>query len=78
LRDSGVASKPLMLSPRKDGISTPLTTSIGLDRGLDNMESDSYHSKVIANHTHLANCPAIRAIRTTGLLAPVTVSSRIR
>lgn len=24
-----------MLSPRKEGISTPLTTSVGLERGLD-------------------------------------------
>lgn len=74
-RDSGVASKPLMLSPRKEGISTPFMTSIGLDRGLDLLAIGFISSKV--DEAHLANCPAMRAIRTTGIFAPTNNQSMV-
>ena len=59
-------SKPLMLSPRNEGISLPSTTSVGLDRGLPSQPRP--RSSPWA--AHLANCPAMRAMRTTGLFAP--------
>ena len=71
LSGSGVLSEgsnPLILSPRKEGISFPSTISIGLDLGL--------HLSVVNMRrttkagTYFANCPAIRAILTTGLFAP--------
>lgn len=76
---SGVRSEgsnPLILSPRNEGISFPLTISVGLDLGLiyDRRREKSADMKlrnIIEEGTYFANCPAIRAIRTTGLFAPV-------
>ena len=66
-RDSGSAAKPLILSPRKEGISTPLIVSMGLDRGLWLLVSGCGYQV----GAYFANWPAIRPIRTTGLLAPI-------
>jgi hypothetical protein len=60
-----------MLSPLNEGISRPSTISVGLERGLLGGERNNQGDRWIMRRIYFANCPAILAILTTGLFAPI-------